>query len=415
MEDPNTLLLLLILVSELALIAAILGGIGWYMYRKASRTAQSASAEKKHLEDRREAYLVFLGDRMRELNVLAKKPLRADEEFQALARRFLHEERMHTEAAKDRDSMIWDLRMDSTQKLIKLFREISAAYSGKGIIPSASGEQPTAGSTQQTVTEQNSLIDRQRQEIQELSSFREAWMRLHRYAMRESVAAARLRSALHNISNDPATRQAIETELQTHASDRDALDDYLNSTAASYEEAHPEDMLRARRQQRRMNRTHQVVDGASSRIDEANKRLPALFQDQNLAITELEAKLQQATATKDSIKYTYNKEIQRLKSNNREATRNVSSLEKDNRRLRERVRNLIRLSKEGRGPFVPPVETKAKRYETNVLKNHEATVDHLKELIRQEREKNAELQQIAKKYRDLEAFLRTTLETKGQH
>ena len=413
MDDFSHLLLLLILVGEVALIALILGAIGWWLYRKKAREAEAFSSEKRQLAHRREVYHRFLSQNLNDQAHYRRRTGGKESAKEKLARRFLEEELRHTEAARDRDAEIWDLRMASTQALIGLFGEVTGLRLND--LDGTSGQTQEAGADalRRKLREREQTVSQLRQEVQELRPFRDSWMRLHRQASRESVANAELQAALRNTGTDPATRNQIETALQQYTGEREVLDDYLAATAGSYEAAQPEQVRRERRQQHRMNRMHNVVDAASSRVERASQKMPGLMEDQRNAIVELEQKLERAQQAQEVIKHTYSREMQKLKKSNREASDNARMLEKENRRLRLRVRNLINLSRENDTTFVPGAHGGPAPLNTPEAHGRQAEIEALGEQLRREQARTEDLEQQLKRFRDLEAAIQNTLHSGG--
>lgn len=409
MDDFSHLLLLLILVGEVALIALVLGAIGWWLYRKKAREAEAFTSEKLHLARRREAYHRFLSQRLNDQAHHRRRSGGKESGKTKLARRFLEEELRHTEAARDRDAEIWDLRIASTQSLIGLFGEITGAVFSDTDSSPGQPQEPGTEALRRKLREREQTVSQLRQEVQELRPFRDAWMRLHRQASRESKANAELHSALRSAGADPVTRDRIETALQRYAGEREVLDDHLAATAESYEQAQPDQVRRERRQQHRMNRMHSVVDAASSRVERVSQKVPGLMEDQRQAITELEQKLERAQQAQEVIKHTYSREMQKLKKGNREASENARMLEKENRRLRLRVRNLINLSRENETTFIPGSRARPGQADTPDLQARQSEIDALGEQLRREQTKTEELEQQLKRFRDLEAAIQSTL------
>lgn len=410
MDESALFVLILILVSEIAIVAVVLGAVVWRLYRRVSREAEGYRSEKHHLERRRDAYLRFLGQRLGDMDARARRKPGVESGPQVLARRFLQEEKSHTEAARDRDAEIWDLRMASTKALIELFRTVHPKLTGDSS-DGSQGQEMGVEALRRKLLEREQAVERQRREIQQLAPFRDAWMRLHRHAARESAASAALRETLQGMQADAATSEAIEAALQAHAGDREVLDDYLQATASSYEEANPQQARHARRRQQRMNRMHQVVDSASSRMEAASQRFPGLMDDQRKAISELESKLERAEQAREVIKQNYSREIQALKTNNRDTENNARSLEKENRRLRQRVRNLIRLTRDDTMPFMPAAEQQTTGSAEEALARKDADLDQLHQSLRQEQGKSERLEVQLKKFQDLQAAIQTTLES----
>lgn len=409
MDDFSQLLLLLILVGEVALIALVLGAIGWWLYRKKAREAAVFTSEKLHLARRREAYYRFLSQRLNDQARHRRRSGGKESGKAKLARRFLEEELRHTEAARDRDAEIWDLRMASTQALIGLFSDVAGSGFSDADAQSGPPQEPGTEALRRKLREREQAVSQLRQEIQELRPFRDAWMRLHRQASRESKANAELHTALRSAGTDPMTRDRIETALQRYAGEREVLDDYLAATAESYEQAQPEQVRRERRQQHRMNRMHSVVDAASSRVDRASRKAPQLMEDQRQAISELEQKLERAQQAQEVIKHTYSREMQKLKKSNREASDNARMLEKENRRLRLRVRNLIILSRENESTFIPGSQASPGQAGRPDHQTRQAEIDALAAQLKREQAKTEELEQQLKRFHDLEAAIQNTL------
>ncbi|MDN3518428.1 hypothetical protein QWY84_12475 [Aquisalimonas lutea] len=410
MDESALFILILILVTEIAIVAVVLGAVVWRLYRRVSREAEGYRSEKHHLERRRDAYLRFLGQRLADIDARARRGPGTESGPQMLARRFLQEEKSHTEAARDRDAEIWDLRMASTKALIELFRTLHPSLSADSAQGSGNGQEMGVDALRRKLLERDQAVERQRREIQQLAPFRDAWMRLHRHAARESAASATLRETLRGIRADADTTEAIEAALQAHAGDREVLDDYLQATASSYEEANPQQVRHARRRQQRMNRMHQVVDSASSRMEAASQRFPALMDDQRKAISDLETKLERAEQAREVIKQSYSREIQALKKNNRDTENNARSLEKENRRLRQRVRNLIRLTRDDTMPFMPAAQEQTAGSAEEAVARKDAELDQLHQSLRQEQAKNERLETQLKKFEDLQTAIQSTFE-----
>ncbi|MDN3519558.1 hypothetical protein QWY84_18270 [Aquisalimonas lutea] len=413
MDSSSLFLTFLVVAVEIAIVSAALGGVSWWLYRRAFSEAQAFKSEKRHLLQRRDAHLRFLNDRLNTLAMRRHRQKGTETRLENLERRILEEDKKHTEAARDRDTEIWDLRTASTKALIDAVRAMDpSALDGAG---RASGSrQDTSHALRHSLKEREEQVERQRREIQQLSPFRDAWSRLHRYARNESAENAALRDALRRIPADAATTEAIGNVLQTYANDRAALDDYLEATAASYEEANPEQARRARQRQQRMNRMHKVVDTASSRMDAASQRFPAVLNDQNEAISDLEFKLERAEQAQQVIRQNYSREIQRLKKNNQDAENTARSLEKENRRLRQRVRNLIRLTQEDSMAFVPGSQAGGTSQEAEENARKDAEIDRLHQALRQERTKTERLEKQVEKYQTLEAAIQSTLHEDSQ-
>ncbi|MDN3519704.1 hypothetical protein QWY84_19010 [Aquisalimonas lutea] len=408
MDSSSLFLTFLVVAVEVAIVSAALGGVSWWLYRRAFTEAQAFKSEKRHLIQRRDAHLRFLKERISNLDMRRHRQKGAESRLENLERRILEEDKTHTEAAQNRDAEIWDLRTTSTKSLIDTVRAMDPnALDGAG---STSGtKQDTNHALRRSLKERDEQAERQRREIQQLSPFRDAWLRLHRYAQRESAENVALRETLRGLSTDPATAKAIQDALQTYANDRAALDDYLEATAASFDDASPKQAQRARRRQQRMDRMHKVVDTASSRMDAASQKFPAVLNDQNEAISDLEFKLERAEQAQQVIRQNYSREIQRLKKNNQDAESTARSLEKENRRLRQRVRNLIRLSQEENTSFVPAAQNQDTSKEQEDDARKDAELDRLHQALRQERTKTEHLEKQVEKYQALEAAIHSTL------
>ncbi|MCC5859766.1 MAG: hypothetical protein JJT90_16530 [Ectothiorhodospiraceae bacterium] len=288
MDPMGWLILSLVLAVQAAIIISLIAGFFWWRYRKTSTSLISLAAEKEHLVQQRDAYLRFLEQHLRELGTGRRRGQKEDPQ-QALARRILETEKRHTLAARDRHLDIWDLRKESTRGLIDLLQGAP-----EGAIPESpqSGLAKTAseGELRRQLADREKTIERQREQIALLHPLRDTWVRLHGRARRESAANATFRDQINAIIQDPDDRLALETALEAYAPLRDALDDYLQVTAAAYEDAEPQQRRLA---QRRLSRMQTVINRSAARMTDAVGGMPALLKDHRNVITQLETKLKQ--------------------------------------------------------------------------------------------------------------------------
>ncbi len=197
--------------------------------------------------------------------------------------------------------------------------------------------------------------------------------------------------------------------LQDHSSHQTMLDDYLGTTDSLYEGAAPEQLRRARRYQQRVTRTQRMVDAASSRIDAMSERMPEVLREQTRTIADLEKKLDLARQGQALIKQNYSKEIKSLQNSNREAEENLRGLDRENRRLRHRVRNLLELTR-AHTMLPPPASGNERHAASNAdPAATEAKIERLHQALRQEQSRRTELEKKVEKYKALESVLESTL------
>ncbi|MFO7859224.1 MAG: hypothetical protein R6V11_09965 [Ectothiorhodospiraceae bacterium] len=408
--DSDALFLTTVVVAiEIALISLALGAIAWWSYRKAVTEAQALRTEKNQLAERRHAHLRFVQEQLDVLERRRRRQKGGESRLDHLERRILEEDRKHTEAARKRDTAIWDLRTQSTKALIDAVQAMyPRALDDTG---HANGGQEPTQALRRTLKQREELLEKQRRELQQLRPFRDAWLRLHRYARRESAENAAMRRALRDIPAEPDTVMAIRNTLDGASTERAALDDYLAATAASFDEASPEQARQARRRTQRISRLRTVVDTSSARAHAASERFPAVLKEQTQAISDLEGKLERAQHAQQVIRQGYSREIQQLKKNHHDAESTARSLERENRRLRERVRNLIHLSQDDSVAFVPPQSGAAadKQHQADTARK-DAEIDRLHKALRQERGKAERLEQQVERLEALEAAIQSTLQ-----
>lgn len=409
MDNDALILTAVVFAVEIALISLILGAVAWWFYRKAATDAQTLRTEKNQLAERRQAHLRFIQEQLDVLERRRRRQKGGESRLDQLQRRILEEDRKHTEAARKRDAAIWDLRSQSTKALIEAVQAMDPrALDETG---HAHGGQDPTQALRRTLKQREDQLEQQRRELQQVRPFRDAWLRLHRYARRESAENAALRRALRDIPAEPDTVMAIRNTLDNAAKERAALDDYLAATAASFEDASPEQARQARRRTRRISRLRKVLDTSSARAHAASERFPKVLKEQTQAISDLEGKLDQAKHTQQVIRQSYSREIQQLKKNHQDAESTARSLERENQRLRQRVRNLIHLSQDESVAFVPPRSGHGadKQHEAETARK-DAEIDRLHQALRQERGKAERLEQQVQRLQALEAAIHSTLQ-----